>query len=95
MLLHAEETGRSFRIVESELQFLRKMKLPLPSVNPTLRMLKLVMFSPMCKKYQTTCAKCGKDMESLLNPKDGYIFIVKSVTNRRFINYLKRKVSSA
>ncbi len=71
--LTCEETGRSFRIVESELQFLRKMKLPLPSINPTLRMLKLVMFSPMCKKYQTTCAKCNKDMESLLNPKDGYI----------------------
>ena len=71
--IKCEVTGRPFRIVESELQFLRKMKLPLPSTHPSLRLQQYLYMAPLGKRHQALCAKCGEAINSLFNPKDGYI----------------------
>lgn len=68
-----EITGRPFRIVASELAFLRRMGMPLPVVHPMIRMRDRIAMSPNGRKYKTVCMKCNKNIETIFNPKDGYI----------------------
>ncbi len=68
-----EITGRPFRITSSELIFLRRLGIPLPTVHPSVRMETRWKISPVGKKYQAVCKKCDKDMESVFNPKDSYV----------------------
>ncbi len=68
-----EVTGRPFRIVVTELEFYRRMGLPLPTVHPIVRMKRKYVFSPIGVMYKIDCAKCGMNFNSLFNPKDGYI----------------------
>lgn len=68
-----ERSGRPFRIIASELNFYRRMKLPLPTVHPALRMEDQFRLAPNGKKYQTVCAKCGKDIESMFDPAKGFL----------------------
>ena len=68
-----EETGRPFRIIATELAFYRKMKLPLPHVHPTTRRQGHFYLAPNGKKFSASCAKCGKDMESIFPKEKGYI----------------------
>lgn len=69
-----ENSGRPFRITASELGFYRRMKLPLPSIHPQLRMEGRLHFVKFGKKYQTICAKCGKNIETIFDPIEKYIF---------------------
>ena len=71
--IECEITGRPFRVTSSELRFYRKMKLPLPSKHPVVRMQERLLFVPLGIKYLTNCAKCQKRTDSLFNPKDDYI----------------------
>ena len=68
-----ETTGRPFRIIGSELEFYRRMSLPLPTVHPSVRMETLFRLAPDGKKYKVICAKCGNETDSMFNPKDGFI----------------------
>ena len=70
--IKCEVTSRPFRIIASELQFLRQMKLPLPSVHPSVRLQAHLMMVKLGKSYPTICAKCGKSILSLFNPEDGF-----------------------
>ncbi len=70
--IKCEVTGRPFRIIESELQFLRKMRLPLPSIHPSVRLQNYLKMTPLGKSYPAICAKCGKDILSVFDPKEGY-----------------------
>lgn len=65
-------SGRSFKIIASELEFLRKMKIPIPEVHPSIRIKNLFSSLPLGIKYRANCNKCNKEMYSLFNPKDGY-----------------------
>ncbi len=67
-----EITGRPFRIISSELSFYRRMGIPLPTIHPSMRMENNWKLSPVGKKYTTTCAKCGKNIESLFNPNQDF-----------------------
>ena len=67
-----EETNRPFRIIESELLFLKKMGLPLPTIHPTNRMNSFAKLKPIAKKYKTKCEKCKKDIESIVESNSGY-----------------------
>lgn len=68
-----EVTGRPFRIVPSELEFYRKIKLPLPSIHPSVRMEKRIEISAHGKKNEATCAKCHKDIITMFDPKENFI----------------------
>jgi hypothetical protein len=66
-----EITGRPFRIILSELSFLRRMGIPLPTIHPSIRMQNRWVISPVGKKYKAICVKCKNKMETLFNPKEG------------------------
>lgn len=68
-----ELTNRPFRIISSELSFLKRMGFPIPTIHPSLRMSNRWKISPVGKKYKTACKKCNKEMESLFDPMDNYI----------------------
>ncbi|KKR42901.1 MAG: hypothetical protein UU10_C0001G0004 [Parcubacteria group bacterium GW2011_GWF1_40_6] len=68
-----EVTGRPFRIVSSELEFYRRMKLPLPTLHPSYRMETLFQLIHIGKKYETTCVKCGKAINSIFDPRSNFI----------------------
>jgi hypothetical protein len=65
-------TGRPFRIIESELAFYRKIKLPLPVTHPALRMEGNQRLAPPGKRYSAFCAKCQKPIDSLFDPNKGF-----------------------
>ncbi len=73
MAIECEVTGRPFRIIASELAFYRKMKLPLPTIHPAVRLDRLVKLAPAGNKYKVFCAKCHKSIESMFNPENKYI----------------------
>lgn len=68
-----EKTNRPFRVISTELDFYRKMKLPLPTMHPTFRMRIFADIKPTSKKYNTICSKCSKQIESMFNPTEGYM----------------------
>jgi hypothetical protein len=67
-----EVSGRPFRIIPSELEFYKRMNLPLPNIHPLLRIERRLHFIKAGKKYKTTCAKCEKDIETIYNPNDNW-----------------------
>ena len=67
-----EKTGRPFRIIQSELNFLRKMGLPIPRINPIVRSENRYKLIPVAVKYQTKCEKCKKEIQSIYNPNEGF-----------------------
>lgn len=69
-----EESGRPFRITASELEFYRRMNLPLPAIHPLLRMEKRLRFAKDGKKYEAICKKCDKKIETMTDPALGFIF---------------------
>ena len=71
--IECEVTGRPFRITASELEFYRRRKLPLPTVQPSVRMENNTRLIPYGIKYKTVCAKCKNDMYSLFDPEENYI----------------------
>ena len=67
-------SGRPFKITESELGFYRRMKLPLPDIHPSFRIEKRHRMAPDGKKYKSFCSKCGKNIETVFNPEENFIF---------------------
>ncbi|MBP6911845.1 MAG: hypothetical protein KBB88_01420 [Candidatus Pacebacteria bacterium] len=66
------ETKRPFKIIPSELAFYRKMRLPLPTVHPQVRMIEMMRMVPTARMYSTDCAKCQKKIHSIFNPEERY-----------------------
>jgi hypothetical protein len=71
--IKCEITGRPFRVIASEIEFLKKMKLPLPNTHPTIRMQSNLLLTPVAKKYSTHCAKCSKSIESVFDPQKKFL----------------------
>lgn len=71
--IRCEVTGRPFRIVPTELSFLKRIGMPLPTVHPSIRMEKNWKLSPVGKKYKAVCVKCDKDIESIFNKNRNFI----------------------
>ena len=69
-----EKSGRPFRIISSELEFYRRMKLPLPNIHPLFRMEKRLSFIKNGKKYKAKCNKCKKDIETVFDPAENFNF---------------------
>ena len=64
-----ERTKKPFKITSFELEFYRKMNLPLPTIHPLERIKDLFKYRRSYHLYQTTCAKCGKEIQTVHNPK--------------------------
>ena len=67
-----EESGKPFKITQTELNFYRKMGLPLPHIHPTIRIEKKYSFSPPGTQIFVNCAKCSQEVQSIFDTKDGY-----------------------
>ena len=80
-----EETGRPFRIIPTELAFYRKLGVPLPRVHPNVRLDRVYRFSPTGTRFYASCAKCGKDVQSIYDPKDGYLLYCESCYQKEVI----------
>ncbi len=69
-----EKSGKPFRITQSELEFYRRTGLPLPNIHPLLRMRRRLNLVKTGKKYKAVCVKCNKEIETVLNPSENFIF---------------------
>lgn len=59
-ILACEVTGRNFRIIPQELNFYRKMHLPIPRKHPDQRHKERISKRNPRKLFNLTCDKCGK-----------------------------------
>lgn len=66
-------SGRPFRIIKSEVDFYKQMNLPIPIVHPSIRMENQYKIASPGKKHQASCKKCSKNIESMFDPKEGFI----------------------
>lgn len=66
-ILACEETGKPFRIVKSELDLYRKLKVPVPHLHPEVRYEKRRAFQLPAKLYKRTTAD-GKEVMTAYSP---------------------------
>ncbi len=67
--LVCEKTGRPYRIIPSELQFYRKMEVPVPRYAPETRHeMRIKMRNPI-QTWARKCAKCGVGIETSYSPE--------------------------
>lgn len=83
--IKCEISGRPFRIVATELEFYRKMKLPLLTIHPQIRISKHFYFVPTGKKYKINCAKCAKETNSIFAKESGYTLYCESCYQKEVI----------
>lgn len=76
--LECNITRKPFRITESELNFYRKIKMPLPRVHPSVRTDRLYEIGIVGKKFKTTCKKCNNETFSIFNPKENFLLYCES-----------------
>ncbi|MFA5788421.1 MAG: hypothetical protein WC924_00895 [Candidatus Gracilibacteria bacterium] len=62
--------GKNYRIIAQELQFYRKMKLPIPQKCPNCRYQERLFFRSSHKLYDRTCSKCQKAIKTTYQPND-------------------------
>lgn len=67
-VIEDETSGRAYRIVASELAFLRRMNLPLPRRHPNERHYERALKRNLMKLHNRTCAKCNTDIETSYAP---------------------------
>ncbi|MFA6585885.1 MAG: hypothetical protein WCS86_01865 [Candidatus Paceibacterota bacterium] len=67
------KSGRPFRVASSELEFYRRMNLPLPDTHPLLRIENRLSFVKEGKKYRAVCGKCKKDMETVFDLSENFL----------------------
>lgn len=68
--LVCEKTGKPFRVVPDELQFYRKMNIPLPTKHPWERMVTRVGFEGGTVLYPFTCPRCGTATRAVYTPEE-------------------------
>jgi hypothetical protein len=67
--IECEATGRPFQIVKQEMDFYRKMQLPLPHFHPDERHRQRLMRRNPYKLWKRNCAKCKKGIETTYAPE--------------------------
>jgi hypothetical protein len=67
--IECEATGRPFQIVKQELDFYRKMQLPVPHVHPDERHKQRMARRNPYKLWMRPCAKCKKAIETNYAPE--------------------------
>ncbi|OGJ60480.1 hypothetical protein A3A67_04985 [Candidatus Peribacteria bacterium RIFCSPLOWO2_01_FULL_51_18] len=67
--IHCVSTGRPFRIVKKELEFYRKLRLPIPRIHPDERhRIRKALRNPR-KLWNRNCAECRKPMSTSYSPE--------------------------
>lgn len=67
--IECEATKRPFRIIKQELDFYRKMQLPIPHFHPDERHRRRLALRNPRKLWKRPCMKCGKQMETTYAPE--------------------------
>ncbi len=63
------ESGKVFQIQKAELEFYRKMRLPLPRLHPDVRHQKRMALRNPRFLWERTCRKCGKSIQTTSAPE--------------------------
>lgn len=66
------ETGRPFRITESELEFYKVHSIPLPDVHQIRRIKDRYKYIGNFQMHNTKCNLCGKDIITMYNSNEGW-----------------------
>ncbi len=64
-----ERTEKPFKVTPFELDFYKKMKVPLPVIAPLERIKDLFKYRRPYKLYDTFCANCQKKIKTVYNPE--------------------------
>lgn len=72
-VITCEISGRSYKIQKSELDFLKKLNLPLPRLHHDIRHTKRLGLRNPRKLLKTSCAKCAAPLESSFREKTNKI----------------------
>lgn len=67
--IECEATGRPFKIIKQELEFYRKMRLPVPHFHPDERHRRRMALRNPRKLWKRPCMKCGKEIETTYAPE--------------------------
>jgi len=67
--LKCSVTGRPFRIVKQELDFYRKMRLPVPRLHPDERHKRRIALRNPRKLFSRSCAKCSAPIQTTYTPE--------------------------
>jgi hypothetical protein len=62
-------TGRPFKIIKQELDFYRKMNVPIPRSHPDVRLARRFSLRRPLKLWNRDCAKCRKPMVTSYAPE--------------------------
>jgi hypothetical protein len=66
--IECEETGKPFRIIKQELEFYRRMNLPVPHVHPMERHKRRMGMRNAYKLWQRKCDHCQKEIQTSYQP---------------------------
>ncbi|MEK9130137.1 MAG: hypothetical protein AAB526_01945, partial [Patescibacteria group bacterium] len=64
-ILKCEITGRAYKIIPMELEFYRRMRLPIPKKFPLQRHKERILQLPPRKLFQRQCQKCQKEIQTV------------------------------
>ncbi len=67
--IECDVTKRPFKIIKQELEFYRKMRLPVPRLHPDERHRRRMALRNPRKLWKRECMKCGKDIETSYSPE--------------------------
>ena len=68
-ILTCEVSGKNYRIVKAELDFYKKMQLPIPRICPEERHINRVKLRNPRKLYHRNCDQCGTEIQTTMDPK--------------------------
>jgi hypothetical protein len=66
--IECEATKRPFKIIKQELDFYRKMHLPIPRLHPDERHRRRMLLRNPRKLWDRTCAKCNREIRTTYHP---------------------------
>lgn len=64
-----ERTGRPFKVIKQELDFYKKMKMPIPRFHPDERHRQRMLLRNPRKLWDRQCMKCEKDIQTTFSPE--------------------------
>jgi hypothetical protein len=67
--IKCKETERPFRIIKQELEFYRKMNLPIPHFHPDVRHKRRLALRNPRKLWKRECGSCGEEIETTYSPE--------------------------
>jgi len=68
-VIQCKDCKRAYRIIVSELQFLRRMKLPAPRICVSCRQARRAALINPPQYYDRQCAKCGEEIKTSYAPE--------------------------